>query len=325
MSVPALSVLMTAYNRERYIGASIESALAQTFENFELLVVDDGSTDRSVEIAQSLAARDRRIRIVVNERNLGQFANRNHAAALARAPLIKYHDSDDVMYPHCLEVMVGMLRSEPRAAFGLTSGTAWDGGPCPMLLTPRMAYQREYLGAGMFHCGPSGAIFNRAAFQELGGFEDVGVPSDYWFWLRACARVDVLLLPADLFWYRMHSGQELQSARGQDEYARVFGWSWHALFAPECPLTADEREQAKRNRVHHLAKRTLQDVRRGRFRFARNRLRASGVTTVDWIRYLRRPRRDPFAGTPRDVEGEVLMPSVLTASTPRPVHAEPRP
>lgn len=308
MSAPAVSVLMTAYNRERYVASSIESVLGQTFENFELIVVDDRSSDRTVEIAREYARRDRRVRVEVNERNLGDYPNRNRAASLARAPLFKYHDSDDLMYRHCLEVMVEMLRAEPRAAFGLSSGVSWDGGPCPMLLTPRMAYQREYFGSGTFHCGPAGAIFRRDVFQQLGGFEDVGVPSDYWFWLRACARVPVLLLPADLFWYRMHAGQELQSARGQDEYSRVFGWSWAALFAPDCPLTADEREQAKRNRVYHLAKRTLQDVRRGRWRFAANRLRRSGVGAGDWVRYLRRPRRDPFAGTPLDAEGEFIEP-----------------
>jgi glycosyltransferase involved in cell wall biosynthesis len=298
MTMPAVTVLMTAYNREQYIAAAIESVLAQTFGDFELVIVDDRSGDATVDVARQYARRDARIRVEVNERNLGDYPNRNRAAALARAPLFKYHDSDDVMYPHCLEVMVGMLQAEPRASFGLSFGSGWDGGPCPMLLTPRMAYQREYLGSGMFHCGPSGAIFRRDAFTELGGFSDVGVASDYWFWLHACRRVNVLLLPGDLFWYRIHDGQELQSARGQREYARVFGWSWRALFAPECPLTADEREQAKRNRVWHLAKRTLQDARRGRWAFAAGRLRYSGVGPVDWLRYLRPPRRSRVDGTP---------------------------
>ncbi len=318
---PAVSVLMTAYNRERYIAASIESVLSQTFGDFELVIVDDRSTDGTLAVARAYAGRDRRIRVEENERNLGYYGNRNRAASLAAAPLFKYHDSDDMMYPHCLEVMVGMLRGEPSAAFGLTSGVCWDGGPCPMLLTPRMAYQREYFGTGVFQCGPSGAIFRREAFEALGGFEDVGVPSDFRFWLRACTRVNVLLLPADLFWYRIHAGQEQQSARGQDEYARVFGWSWQALFAPECPLTADEREQAKRNRVYHLARRTLQDLRGRRWQFAINRLRHSGVGAADWARYLRRPRRDPFAGTPLDANGEFVEPPIAGAAPARPDRA----
>ena len=308
MNAPVVSVLLTSYNRERYIASAIQSVLAQTFGDFELLVTDDCSTDGTADIARSFERLDTRVRVVVNERNLGQFGNRNRTAELARAPLLKYHDSDDLMYRHCLEVMVSMLRSEPRAGFGLSSGWCWPGGPCPMLLTPRMSYQREFFGAGLFMCGPSGAIFRTEVFRELGGFVDHGAPSDHLFWLRACARVNVLLLPADLFWYRMHPSQEFQSGKAQREYARVFGASWQALDAPECPLTPEEREQAKRNRVYHLAKRTAEDLRRARWTTAHTRLRTSGLTLRDWLTYLRRPRRDQLAGTPVDADGEYVIP-----------------
>ena len=286
MSVPLVSVLLTSYNRERYIATSIGSA----------------------DIARSYERLDTRVRVVVNERNLGQFGNRNHAAELARAPLLKYHDSDDLMYRHCLEVMVSMLMSEPRAGFGLSCGWCWPGGPCPMLLTPRMAYQREFLGGGLFMCGPSGAIFRTGVFRELGGFVDHGAPSDHLFWLRACARINVLLLPADLFWYRQHPSQEFQSARAQREYALVFGSSWQSLDARDCPLTPEEREQAKRNRVYHLAKRTAQDLRRARWTTVHTRLRTSGLSLRDWLTYLRPPRRDALAGTPVDANGEYVIP-----------------
>ena len=308
MSAPRVSVLLTTYNRERYVASSIESVLGQTFGDFELVVSDNCSTDGTLEIVRAYERRDPRIRVFVNAQNIGQFPNRNHAVELARTPLLKYHDSDDLMYPHCLDVMVKMLLSEPRAGFGLSTGWAWPGGPCPMLLTPRMAYQREYFGTGLFMCGPSGAIFRAEVFRELGGFVDRGAPSDYLFWLRACARVSVVLLPADLFWYRMHSTQEFQSDKAQGEYALAAAEAWRALDAPECPLTPEEREQAKRNRTYHLAKRTLQDARRGRWRSARQRLRQSGLGLADWAKYLRPPQRDLMAGTPVDVHGEFVIP-----------------
>ena len=97
--------------------------------------------------------------------------------------------------------------AHPGAAFGLSPARYWPGGPCPMLISPRMSYQREFLGSGMFNAGPAGAIFRTQAFHELGGFADRGAASDYVFWLHACARVPVLLLPADLFWYRTHAGR----------------------------------------------------------------------------------------------------------------------
>jgi glycosyltransferase involved in cell wall biosynthesis len=315
-STPLVSVLMTAYNRGPFIASSIQSVLAQTFTDFELLIVDDRSTDDTLEIARDYERRDGRIRVAVNERNLGQFANRNYAATLARGSLLKYHDSDDLMYPHCLAVMVPMLLSEPRAAFGLSSGGVWPGGPCPMLLTPRMAYQREFFGAGLFMCGPAGALFRADAFQRLGGFVDRGVPSDSLFWLRACAIEHIVLFPADLFWYRMHSSQEFHSVKGQREYARVAGAFWRALDAPECPLTPEERDRAKRNRAYHLMKRTLQELRRGRWRFAWERLRQSNMNAADWLRYLRPPQREAFAGTPLGPDGDFVTPG--WAKTPRP-------
>ena len=320
MTAPLVSVLMTAYNRAMYIGSSIESVLAQTFTDFELLIVDDQSTDGTLDIARQFEKRDRRIRVVVNERNLGDYGNRNRAAVLARGSFLKYHDSDDLMYPHCLSVMLPMLQSEPRAGFGLSTGHLWPGGPCPMLLTPRMAYQREFLGEGLFMCGPAGALFRTDVFRDLGGFIDQGAASDHLFWMRACTKVNVLLLPADLFWYRLHQGQEYQSPRAQRDYARVAGLVWRALDSPECPLTQEEREQAKRNRAFHLAKRTMQDLRRGRWRFAWERLRQSNMTASDWIRYLRAPARRMFAGTPFGPGGEFVIPGWTRPEEPAATH-----
>ena len=306
---PTVSVLLTAYNRESYIASSIESVLSQTYGDFELLITDNCSTDGTFDIAKRYEGLDSRIRVVLNERNLGQFGNRNRSAELARGSLLKYHDSDDLMYPHCLAVMVAMLRSEPAAGFGLSTGNHWPGGPCPMLLTPRMAYQREFFGEGLFNGGPGGALFRADVFRQLGGFVDAGAPSDHLFWMRACTTVNVLLMPADLFWYRMHPSQEFQSLTAQLQNAKMAGLIWQMLDAPECPLTAGERKQAKRNRAYHLAKRTLQDARRGRWRIARERLRQSTMTAGDWLRYLRPPRRNAFAGTPLDADGDFVTPS----------------
>lgn len=309
---PKVSVLLTTYNRERYVSQAVDSVLAQTFTDFELIIVDDHSTDRTFEIVRTYAERDPRIRVSQNARTLGQFGNRNHAASLARAPYLKYHDSDDVMYRHCLSVMVSMLDEMPEAGFGISSGNAWPGGPCPMLLTPRMAYQREFFGAGMFMCGPAGAIFRTEVFRSLGGFDDHGTPSDYLFWLRACRQVSVALLPADLFWYRIHPDQAFSNPRVAGEYARTAADAWRALASDDCPLTPDERERARRNRAYHVAKRTVQDARRGRWDLVWTRVRFSGMGPLEWLWYLRPPRRDFLAGTPREANGDFIRPSWLS-------------
>ena len=296
---PSVSVVLTAYNREHYIAESIESVLAQSYRDFELIIVDDASSDRTAAIIESYARTDPRIRMEVNDRNLGDYPNRRKAAGLARGRYLKYHDSDDVMYRHCLMAMVEPLEAEPRAAFALSGSRHWPGGPCPMLLTPALAYEREFLGSGLFQLGPSSALFRTDLFRSLGGFPDRGVASDYLFWLDACARVSVLLVPGDLFYYRIHSGQAMVSASSLGEYARASSEAWRTLNAAGCPLTGAIREQAKRNFLFTQARGAWRLAREGRIAAAAAVLRHAGAGPLDWLRYLRPPRRSSAAGTPR--------------------------
>lgn len=306
---PVVSVLMTTYNRADYVASAIESVLAQEYGDFELLITDNRSTDDTVAIAREYERVDRRVRVMVNEENLGQFGNRNRAALLARGVLMRYADSDDLMYPHCLSTMVPPLLREPRAGFGLSRSKDFAGGPCPMLLTPRMSYQREFLSFDpIFHGGPSCALFRTRVFRALGGWVDHGSPSDYLFWLRACARVPVLALPGDLFWYRRHSGQELLNPNVRRQEAVVWGEQLRALDAPECPLTLEEREQAKRSVVRSIAKVSLADARAGRWEVMRTRLRHAAIDVHAWRRYLVRPARSADIGTPRDSDGDYVVP-----------------
>ena len=293
-----ISVLLTSYNRERYIAESIESVLAQTCRDFELIVTDDCSTDRSAEIAREYAKQDSRIRVIVNPTNVGQFQNRRMAASLARGQYLKYHDSDDVMYRHCLAVMVEALDAEPRAGFALSGSRDWPGGKCPMLLTPRLAYEREYLGSGLFQVGPASAMFRADVFRDLGGFPMSGIASDYLFWLEACAKVNVLLVPGDLFYYRVHAGQELAKPENTIGYAQARGAAWKMLNSPECPLDPAVLDRAKTNFLWAAARDAYRQFRAGRFGAAAAIVRFLGLDAADWIRYLRPPSRNPNAGTP---------------------------
>jgi hypothetical protein len=312
VSTPAVSVLMTAYNRAPFIGASIESVLAQQFTDFELIVSDDASTDETVAIARRYAAQDARIRVEVNERNLGQFANRNRAATLARADWIKYHDSDDVMYPHCLAVLMACAAQAPHAS-GVVSST-WTGGPSPMTLTPAQAYAREFLGAGCFAPGPGALLLRRHAFVRTGLFPDEGTASDYLFMLRFCTTETLVTAPFDLFWYRSHEGQALQAPGVAREYARAVARAWSALAARECPLSGEALEQARRNHVWTVVRHAARDLRRGRVSVAWLRVSSAGLTLWEWLRYLRRPLRDPLAGAPTGEGGQPPVPTWVRRS-----------
>src|SRR4051812_47750099 len=93
--LPLVSVLMTSYNREKYIAQAIESVIASTYSNLELIIVDDCSKDSTVSIARSYAENDKRVKVYVNEKNLGDYPNRNKAASYATGKYLKYVDADD--------------------------------------------------------------------------------------------------------------------------------------------------------------------------------------------------------------------------------------
>jgi glycosyltransferase involved in cell wall biosynthesis len=114
MAAPAVSVIIPVYNRADYIGDAVASIRSQTFGDFELLVVDDGSTDSTVDRVRSI--RDPRVRLVRHESNRGIPASRNTGLDHARGAFIAWLDSDDIARPRRLEEQVGFLRSNPGVA-----------------------------------------------------------------------------------------------------------------------------------------------------------------------------------------------------------------
>ena len=105
---------MAAYNAEPYLHETLESILAQTFEDFELVFVDDGSADKTLAIAQEYAARDSRIRVFAQETNRGLIETRNRTIREARAPLVALADSDDCLHPERLQRQVDFLNAHPE-------------------------------------------------------------------------------------------------------------------------------------------------------------------------------------------------------------------
>lgn len=214
--MPAVSILMTAYNREQYIAEAIESVLASSFPDFELIIVDDSSTDGTFKIAKDYEW-DKRVRIFRNPKNLGQFANRNHAASLASGTYLKFLDSDDILYPHSLAIMMEAMLQYPEAGIGVGEKYRDSDKPYPYCLSSGEALCRHYLQQELLMIGPSGTIIKRSAFEEAKGFENYGMPSDNHLTLKIVSKHPVVMLQRDLFWWRVHRGQVFQQTVHQPE------------------------------------------------------------------------------------------------------------
>jgi glycosyltransferase involved in cell wall biosynthesis len=199
---------MTSFNREKYIAEAIESVLASTYKNFELLIVDDASTDKTVQLAKEYADRDGRIKLFVNPKNLGQFENRNLAARLCTGKYLKYVDSDDLLYPTGLAVLVSMMERYPDAGYGLCSLIQDDGRIYPFMLTPHQAFRRHFIQRiDLFHKAPLSSIIRKSAFEAIGGFNNPQAEGDYEMWLRLSLAHNVVLMPDGIVWYRVHDDQ----------------------------------------------------------------------------------------------------------------------
>lgn len=204
---PLVSVLITCYNREKFIAESIESVLASTFTDFELIIVDDHSIDNTVAIAKSYEIKDSRVKVFVNKKNLTQFANRNRAASYAKSKFLKYVDSDDIIYPHTLQIMVDSMKQFPFAALGFCLRNGAPYKSFPYQLESKESFRRHFFEGSPMFVGPSGLIIKREAFEMVNGFEEFGMPSDNHLTLKIASKFPVVAMSRDLFWWRIHEGQ----------------------------------------------------------------------------------------------------------------------
>lgn len=237
--LPLISVLMTAYNREKYIAEAIESVLKSTYPNFELIIVDDCSSDKTFSIANSYKRKDNRVKVYRNEANLKDYPNRNKAASYANGKLLMYVDSDDSIQPNSLEYIARQFEIHRNIKFSLLY--YHKDITEPKVVTLKESIRSHFFKKGFLNIGPGGTVIDNSFFKAIGGFpEKYGPANDLYYNLKAASNTDVLLLPYIYLNYRIHDGQE-----ANNKYSYLFNnhrYLVGALQIPELPLTKDEKE-----------------------------------------------------------------------------------
>ena len=205
---PTVSVLTTVYNRAKFLGECIESVQQSRFTDYEHIIVDDGSTDDSVAIARRYAAQDPKIKLFINEKNLGDYPNRNQAAKHASGKYLKYLDADDLHGPWILNIMVDAMEQFTDAGLGLFA----HGKGSTLFahcLSPDEAYTAHYKdGIQIFSRSPLGAIIRTSAFRELDGFPENQHVGDHEFWHTIGSVYPTVILPSKLTHYSIHEDQQ---------------------------------------------------------------------------------------------------------------------
>jgi GT2 family glycosyltransferase len=290
-SAPTFSVVMPAYNTATMIGAAIESVLAQTRGDFELIVVDDGSTDDTPARVEEYLG-DGRVKLI-RQPNRGQAHARNVAIEHASGICISLLDSDDLWLPRYLETMGATLEADPGAAVAYTDAWILDDKTRRIARQTIMAsnhppsaprdpepFLRALLEFGNFVF--VGATIRTSILLDVGGFRTGVVSEDYEMWLRIAARgYRFVRCPATLAIYRRRVGQTTaqpdRTRRAENEVFRVVEEEYEVpddirmLARQRIPLTriAVPRRSRRLPRALHRPYEALSRLRRFYFRSPR--------------------------------------------------------
>lgn len=290
-AAPLVSVVVPMFDRERFITATVGSVLGQTMPSLELIVFDDGSRDRSLEITQQLAAGDERMRVVTGT-NGGVASARNRGLALTdrRARYVIFLDSDDVWEPDTLEVLMGVLDDHPElvSAYGLADCIDADGRPVPgddldQQMRRRVAFRpggsltdvpdREPTTfAGLVHHNwvvtPGIHLIRRSVLDEVGPFDVATDPADDWdLVIRISRRGPVGYVPRVVLHWRRHGSTLTETS---PHWKRAY----FAVLVKTLTDPANTPEQLR------LAHRAFRELIRSSARESWSRLRSFDVPTA---------------------------------------------
>ena len=237
---PRVSVLMPVFNTARYLGEALESISAQTFGDFELIVVDDGSNDGSSRILEQFAVRERRMRLITRE-NRGLIASRNELLAAGRGELLAWMDSDDSSLPDRLARQVEAFSNDSGLACLGTSAQCIDPDGKYLKIErwptdPEQILIDQQAGGAMRF--PT-TMMRRDAAMRVGGFrEPFKIGEDFDFLLRLSQYGRMSNLPHVLYLYRQHVAS----------VCATLGPHW-PLYRDRILELARERQQRGRDRL----------------------------------------------------------------------------
>lgn len=250
MSMISISVIIPAYNAESFIAETLNSVLTQSYRDLEVIVIDDGSTDRTAEIVEKIARRDERVRLVFQQ-NAGVAAARNAGIKMARGEWFAFLDADDIWYPHKLEKQLQRFQQLDET-IGLVycwsvliqETSEFTGGYIAFDFNGDVGHALTYLN---FIGNASAPLIRRSVIEDVGGF-DIALKEqqaqgceDWELYLRIAERYKFDVVPEFLVSYRQQSAamsrndtsmlqsytlvMEQWQAKHPELLPQLFGWS----------------------------------------------------------------------------------------------------
>jgi glycosyltransferase involved in cell wall biosynthesis len=231
---PLVSIMMICYNNVQFIKAAIDSVKTQTYDNWELVVNDDCSTDGTYELAQKLSETDERIRVYQNEKNLMTPRNRAAASKHLKGELVGHLDADDMLYPHAIEYAVKALSDNPDIAlvYSDTAGINSKGK-----ITCYNLHTDADTNLAHFGWRPFG-VYRMSVFKQTDGYNTklTGGCEDGDLFMQITDKHKFMRVPHVLYYHRSHETNTSPKNhscgtcpdRPVCNYIRI--WSKHAKF-----------------------------------------------------------------------------------------------
>lgn len=278
-ALPSISVCIPVYNGVDWLAKAIESALTQTRDDLEVVVVDNGSTDGSDQLAERYAEQDGRVRVVHFWHTIGAISNHNRCIELARGEFLKFLHHDDVLHPHCVERMAVVLEEHPNVGLVFCrreilldrpddpAAQAWkeqhavlhepfgdlgevnDGRE--LLRRYLSALQRDRFRNWIGE--PSAVMVRRSCFEPVGHFNPrVNQSFDIEMWLRLMARADVGFVDEPLVAFRHHAASlSAGTAARHDDWLDLL-WIYESLL--DVPALEEHHAMLRSFRRRELAR-----------------------------------------------------------------------
>lgn len=212
MSEPLVSIVLPTFNGARFLEKSVRSCLEQTYADFELIIVDDASSDSTPMLIRELQSRDSRIRTLRHTTNRRLPGALNSGFAIAKGRYLTWTSDDNAYRPEAIATMVGYLESHPSVGMVYTDYTEIDAKDCAIryhkVLSPENLVNGNRIGACF--------LYRYEVHEKVGNYaEDLFLAEDYDFWLRAAAEFDLQPLHRDCYLYRIHESS-LSATKAKD-------------------------------------------------------------------------------------------------------------
>lgn len=239
------TVITVCYNSEKFIAETIKSVLAQSYKQFEYIVLDDHSTDNSWNIINSF--KDARINTICNETNLGEYRNRNKAVELAGGEYIVFIDGDDIMYFNALQIFFYYIKLFPESKMFFTR--RWDSRIIyPFKTSSKIIYQFEYMDRGIMGKDFTKVLFKRESIINTGYFPADIHTGDTYMQLKIAMNNSAVVISDGLTWWRQRN--ENASSRlfkNRRHMAETINYRLAFLNDPNCPLDEQEKRIGRNN------------------------------------------------------------------------------